>query len=590
MMRGDRLKVYRDALEKYPYLRSYVENWVSEGYPEPHFFIQLSMDMAKAKDFNIIYPTFGPGIFIHIYKFGIGGRKYVAIEPRLDKEMKKKYDEVLNAVLREAPYEKDYPTEIDFSKEEEKLKFIEIMDKLLRRVTTFKEPKTGILKKKSNPTNSADSKSDNNPLSLSKISDFVSRFSERRHPLTRDEFMAIKYYMVRNIVEHGPLEPIIRDPYIEDVHCIGTDQIFIVHKVFGMMETNIRFETHEELSDFLRTMSERIGKPVSDAKPIIDGALPDGSRINIVYSEDVSKKGSSFTIRKFSEKPFTISALVKFGTLSPEIAAYLWLCLEYGMSIIVSGETASGKTTTLNAVLTFINHNHKVYSAEDTPEVVAPHPVWQRLVTRDTGPEGSRVELFDLIRAALRSRPNYIIVGEVRGREGAVMFQAMQTGHSVISTFHAGTIRQMIQRFTGHPINVPIRFFDNLNVALFQQIVYREGRLLRRVISVDEIIRYSKDLDGVLTRKVFVWDPYDDIHEFRGMNNSYILEEKVAPIMNLPDRRMIYEELKHRARIIKNMVDANLVDYDSVNKIFGQYYKVGGYDGIPAELRPPELR
>jgi len=300
----------------------------------------------------------------------------------------------------------------------------------------------------------------------------------------------------------------------------------------------------------------------------------------------VSKQGSSFTIRKFSEKPFTVTALIKFGTLSTEIGAYLWLCLENGMSVIVSGETASGKTTTLNAILTFINHNQKVYSAEDTPEVIAPQPVWQRLITRDAGPEAGRVELFDLVRAALRSRPNYIIVGEVRGREGNVMFQAMQTGHAVISTFHAPSTKQLIQRFTGDPINVPIRFMDNLNCVVFQSSFYEGGRLIRRVTSVDEIIRYSKDLDGVLTRSVFRWDPFTDTHFFRGMNNSFILEEKIAPRLKFEDKRMIYDELRARAKILKNMVDRNIVGYDDVNKVMGAYYRAGGPEGLPPELRP----
>jgi len=258
--------------------------------------------------------------------------------------------------------------------------------------------------------------------------------------------------------------------------------------------------------------------------------------------------------------------------------------LEFGMNVIVSGETASGKTTSLNSLLTFVNHSAKVYTAEDTPEVIAPQPVWQRLVTRDSGPAESRVDLFDLIRAALRSRPNYIVVGETRGREGAMMFQAMQTGHSVISTFHAPSTTQMIQRFTGDPINVPIRFFDNLNIAVFQKVIYDQGRLIRRVVSIDEILRYSKQLDGVLVRSVFQWDPYTDTHYFRGMNNSYILEEKIAPQLKFEDKRMIYTELQNRAKVIQAMVDHNIFDYYEVNRIMAAYY-AEGVKGLPPEVQ-----
>jgi flagellar protein FlaI len=549
----DRLKLREKAVATHPHLRDYLEKWVAEGNKEPEFYVQLQSDMAKLKEFNFLYPVLDP-MFIHVYKTGVSGKRYVTIEPSMAEETHGKYEDVLSAILKEAPYEKSHETKAEFT---------EVLDKLMRKVTTGKTAsQDGWLARK------------------------MSGFEARKIIVNPREFEEMKFYLRRNIIEHGPLEPIIRDPYIEDIHSIGTANLYIVHKVFGMMATNVKFRDEDELEEFLRTMSERIGKPVSDAKPIIDGALPDGSRINIVYSEDVSKQGSSFTIRKFSEKPFTVTALIKFGTLNTEIAAYIWLCLENGMSVIVSGETASGKTTTLNAILTFINHNQKVYSAEDTPEVIAPQPVWQRLITRDAGPEGSRVELFDLVRTALRSRPNYIIVGEVRGREGNVMFQAMQTGHAVLSTFHAPSTKQLIQRFTGDPINVPIRFMDNLNAVVFQSSLYEGGRLIRRVMSVDEIIRYSKDLDGVLTRSVFRWDPFTDTHFFRGMNNSFILEEKIAPRLKFEDKRMIYDELRSRAKILKNMVDRNIVAYDDVNKIMGAYYRAGGVEGLPPELRP----
>jgi flagellar protein FlaI len=553
MVTVDRIKLFEKAVATHPHLKKYLEEWVSEGNKLPEFYVQLQSDMAKLKEFSYIYPVQDP-MFIHVFKLGVSGKRYITIEPSMAEETHDKYEDVLSSILKEAPYEKAHETKQEFS---------EVLDKLMRKVTTQEKiKKEGWLTRK------------------------MSGFETKRILVTAGEFDAMKFFLKRNIIEHGPLEPIIRDPYIEDIHSIGTTNMYIVHKVFGMMGTNVKFRDEAELDEFLRTMSERIGKPVSDAKPIIDGALPDGSRINIVYSEDVSKQGSSFTIRKFSEKPFTVTALIKFGTLNTEIGAYVWLCLENGMSVIVSGETASGKTTTLNAILTFINHNQKVYSAEDTPEVIAPQPVWQRLITRDAGPEGSRVELFDLVRTALRSRPNYIIVGEVRGREGNVMFQAMQTGHAVLSTFHAPSTKQLIQRFTGDPINVPIRFMDNLNAVVFQSSLYEGGRLIRRVMSVDEIIRYSKDLDGVLTRSVFRWDPFTDTHFFRGMNNSFILEEKIAPRLKFEDKRMIYDELRARAKILKNMVDRNIVAYDDVNRIMGGYYRAGGIEGLPPELRP----
>ncbi|MEC9090183.1 MAG: type II/IV secretion system ATPase subunit, partial [Candidatus Thermoplasmatota archaeon] len=340
--------------------------------------------------------------------------------------------------------------------------------------------------------------------------------------------------------------------------------------------SNIRFRDRDMLERYLRAMSERIGRPVSDSKPIIDGALLDGSRINIVYSDDVSMLGSSFTIRKFAEETISIIQLIKWGTLSAEVAAYIWLGLENGMSLLVSGETASGKTTTLNAILPFIDHNVKIYSAEDTPEVKVRHRLWQRLVTRDSKNEDSRVEMFDLLKAALRSRPRYIIIGEIRGAEGATAFQAMQTGHPVIATFHASSIVKMIQRFTGDPINVPMRFFDNLNFAIFQEVVEAPGGgIARRITGIDEVIGYNKEADGVLTRGMFDWNPVRDKHYFRGMFQSHLMENKMAALMGFENKRDIYEEMERRTEALQRMVDNDLVHYDDVFDILDVYYQQG---------------
>ena len=346
--------------------------------------------------------------------------------------------------------------------------------------------------------------------------------------------------------------------------------------IYGMVTSNIRFRERELLARYLRAMSERIGRPVSDNKPIIDGVLLDGSRINIIFSDDVSMLGPSFTIRKFAEETISVIQLIKWGTMSAQQAAYIWICLEYGMSVLVSGETASGKTTTLNAILPFIDHNVKIYSAEDTPEVKVRHKIWQRRVTRDAKNEDSRVEMFDLLKAALRSRPRYIIIGEIRGVEGATAFQAMQTGHPVIATFHASSIVKMIQRFTGDPINVPIRFFDNLNFAIFQEVVEAPGGgIARRITGIDEVIGYNKHSDGVLTRGMFEWDPVKDKHYFRGMFQSHLLENKIAAMAGFASKRDIYDEMIRRADAIQRMADRDLTHYDDVFDLLGLYYSNG---------------
>lgn len=528
-------KIPQDVLNRNPHLKEYIEAFEKKSGSRPEFHETLKEEMVRLKHPNIIYPV-GDPIFIHVYNLEGLGRNYAAIEPGLTQSEKTKMREILAKILSLAPQEPFYGSKLEQSKG---------IDNLIRKVTVVGRPT------------------------------LLDSLRTARISLSKDQLDRITYHLKRKLIENDILEPLVRDPYIEDIHCVGIKSIAIVHKVFHMLKTNIQFESELELEEYLRRTSEAIGKPVSDSKPIVDAAMPDGSRINIIYSDDISKLGSSFTIRKFSEKPPTVVQLVKWNTFSAEIAAYLWLCLEYGMSIFVSGETASGKTTSLNSMLSFISFNKKIYTAEDTPEVIVPQPVWQRLITRDSGPEDSRVDLFELVKSALRSRPDYIVIGEVRGKEGSVAFQAIQTGHAVLSTFHASSIQKMIQRFTGDPINVPIRFMDNLNVALFQEIVYDEGRIIRRCSTIEEIIKYSKEKGGVLTRAVFKWDPITDRHHFTGMFNSYVLESKIAPKMGLENPKDIYKEMQKRAKIIQRMMDDNLIQYDAVNRMFAEYSEKG---------------
>lgn len=533
-----------EAESRNPHLSSYLQAFRARNNSTPDFQLALEEEVSEIEFPNIMYPV-GDPVFIHIYRGGETRKtSYFVIEPTLAK--KEIYNNVLSSILREAPFEKATETKEEFE---------ELIEKLLIRTTT-----TDIEQK--------------------------SYFSGNKNKLilvTPEELKVIKYQIKREILDHGIIEPLLKDRNLEDIHTVGTKEIHVIHKLFGMLKTNIHFNNRRELNRYLRSLSERVGTPVSDNRPIVDSSLRDGSRLNIIFSDDISKEGASFTIRKFSEKPPPITQLVKWGTFSALQAAYLWLCLENHMSIFVSGETASGKTTSLNAMTSFINYNAKIFTAEDTPEVIVPQPVWQRLITREIGPQESRVELFDLIKAALRSRPDFIIVGEVRGKEGSAAFQGIQTGHAVLCTFHASSIEKMIQRFTGEPINVPIRFMDNLNVALFQELLYIKGRIMRRCSSIQEILRYSKAKDGVLTRQVFSWDPVTDRHYFTGRFNSHVLENKIAEKLGFGDVRDIYKDLDRRAKIITRMVNAGILDYDSVNKIFKSYSEEG-FAGIPLEF------
>jgi flagellar protein FlaI len=392
-------------------------------------------------------------------------------------------------------------------------------------------------------------------------------------PVREEDLESIRYCTMRDVIGYGPIDPLIHDPYIEDIHNVGLESVHVVHKAFQFsLRTNVGFRSEAELTRFLISMSERIGRPVSPSRPIVDGTLPDGSRINIIYSHDVSRNGSSFTVRKFTARPPTALQLVRWGTFSMELVAYLWLCLESKLNIIISGETASGKTTSLNSLLPFIDRRAKIFSAEDTPEVLPPQETWQRTVSRDGRSEESNVDLYDLLRAGLRSRPDYVVIGEIRGEEGSVVFHAMQTGLPVMTTFHASNPAKLIQRLTSRPISIPMAFIDNVNVMIFQSAVMVEGKLLRRVVSVDEVVGYSPKKGGVLTKNVFFWDPNTDTLVFRGHYNSYILEDKIALERGYSDKTEIYRELRQRERFLRQLMDDQKIETDDMVDMLTGFY------------------
>ena len=540
------------VMAAYPHVAEWVRDFEMRYGSRPMYYGPLDRDAKKQRPLNLIYVTREP-IFVHIYEppaddDGGGTVLWFGLEPQLTEEEENIRRELIETLLQEAPSAPSFTTDNEFEN---------ILEQMIDRFTIL------------------DTEANNLVRRQGRLWELVG-MDDKRLTVSQTQRERLTYVVIRDLIRNGPLEPLLSDEMLEDIHSVGLKHIHMDHKVFGMVTSNIRFRERELLSRYLRAMSERIGRPVSDNKPIIDGVLLDGSRINIIFSDDVSMLGPSFTIRKFAEETISVIQLINWGTMSAQQAAYIWICLEYGMSVLVSGETASGKTTTLNAILPFIDHNVKIYSAEDTPEVKVRHKIWQRLVTRDAKNEESRVEMFDLLKAALRSRPRYIIIGEIRGVEGATAFQAMQTGHPVIATFHASSIVKMIQRFTGDPINVPIRFFDNLNFAIFQEVVEAPGGgIARRITGIDEVIGYNKHSDGVLTRGMFEWDPVKDKHYFRGMFQSHLLENKIAAMAGFANKRDIYEEMLRRADAIQRMADRDLTHYDDVFDLLGLYYSNG---------------
>ena len=502
---------------------------------------------------NVLYPIGGP-IYCHIYGDLGQDMKYYAIEPSLSGDEQSLFSKIRDELL-DRSVSKAVP--------EEESEYDDRIEELLQETTTIDRDRSGLR------------------YWIDKLLDFLGLGNYR---VSEQTYENIRYRLNRDIVGLGPLEPVMRDPANEDVHVIGPHQCYVDHGTYGLIETTVDFGTPEQFDSWIRSMGERIGDPVSDSNPIVDSTLPDGSRLNVIYSDDVSVQGPSLTIRQGDETPLSINQITKWGTLSPELVAYLWLCLENEQTVFVVGETASGKTTTLNAITSFIEDDSKIYTAEDTAEVLPPHDTWQQLLTREGGSEdNSDVDMFDLVAAALRSRPDYIIVGEVRGEEGRMAFQAAQTGHPVMLTFHASDIVSMIQRFTGDPINVPETFMDNADVALFQNRVKQGDDVLRRVTSVQEIEGYSKEMDGVVTRQVFSWDPVEDEIVFQGMNNSYVLEEQIATLLGYADTRDIYDDLDFRARLVERMIEENILGYHEVNEAIKSFQR-DGVEGLPFDI------
>ncbi|WP_456475618.1 type II/IV secretion system ATPase subunit [Candidatus Pyrohabitans sp.] len=524
-----------------PHLRKYVREFVGRGNEMPGFHFKLTKELASDEYPNLIYLA-GVPVFIHIYRPPRGGEtEYIAIEPKLTGKEKEKYMQILDSLLIFAQH-------ASMPKDEEELK--ELIDKALKEVGVREQKRfeLGLIKKV---------------------------------PLSEEEFHAIRYQLIRDIIGMGMLEPFSRDPYIEDIFASGLGPIFVVHKFFGNLKTNIVLKSDQDVDEYCFRTGERMDAAISDATPIVDGTMPDGSRVSIVYSRAISRRGSSFSVRKQTSEPLSITRIVDYGTIDSEIAAYLWIAIENGMNVFFCGESACGKTSLLNAACAFIEPTAKVYTAEDTIEVTVPHKCWQQLTTVLGGLKGSYlVSMHDLLIASLRSRPNYIIVGEIRGSEGAIAFQAMQTGHPVMSTFHASSVKKMIQRLTGNPINVPITFIDNLNVGVIMRSVYRGRALLRRVVEISEIEGYSSEAQGVLTRRIFDWDPVKDVHLFKGMYNSFILENKIAPTLGYEDKREIYKDLALRRRIIDEMVRRNIFDYYEVYEIIKSFWRYGA-EGLP---------
>ncbi|MBS3781135.1 MAG: type II/IV secretion system ATPase subunit [Candidatus Thermoplasmatota archaeon] len=387
----------------------------------------------------------------------------------------------------------------------------------------------------------------------------------------------ILYHIIRDYVRFGPLDVLMSDENVEDISCDGVGiPVFIYHSKYESIKTDVKFEDEDELNSYIIQLGQRCGKQVSVSTPILDGTTPEGHRVQATYADEVSTRGSSITVRRFKKEPFTPVKLIKYNTANPEMIAYLWLMVENEKSSIVAGGTACGKTATLNSMTLFIPPGLKIVSLEDTREINLPHENWIPSTTRagmtmsqGKGKDPGEVDMYDLVRNALRQRPDYIIVGEVRGEEAHDMFQAMATGHVTYSTMHADSVQSMVHRLENPPINCPRVLLTALSFVIIQTFARVDDEEVRRIQEITEIVAFEPESDELITNTVFNWERATDSYSYKG--HSYNFDE-IKTAKNLTQEEMD-EEFENRVEVVEYMVEEDMVHYKDISKIVTSYYK-----------------
>jgi archaeal flagellar protein FlaI len=479
--------------------------------------------VKEKTEINVRYPLISPFTFAHIYWDSKAYEvKYEIEEPILTMEEKMKHKEIVEAM-------------------KEIINFNSIVDKKKETLMEYVDKNFKLLA------------------------------TELGIDLSYESYRKIYYYLCRDFIGFNEVEPLLRDYFVEDIECNGVlAPVYIVHRIYRNMKTNLEFKSISKLASLIEKLAQKSGKYVSYAKPILDGSLPDGSRINATYSKDITSRGPTFTIRKFTKTPWTPIHLISFNTLSPEMLAYLWLLVENKMNILIAGGTASGKTTLLNAFAFFIPPEARVVSIEDTREIRLPRENWLPSVVRTAtgvGGEGE-IDLFTLLKSSFRQNPDYVIVGEVRGKEAFVLFQGMASGHSSISTIHADSVDTVIKRLETPPIELSpnlLNVLDCVCIMTHAMVKKQETRKLREIV---EIVNVTSG--GVaLTNTPFMWNPSDDQFYFK--KNSKIIEKIASRYGKSVEELEI--EFRKRVHLIYNMFKQKVFGFKEVQEIITQYYK-----------------
>lgn len=382
----------------------------------------------------------------------------------------------------------------------------------------------------------------------------------------------ILYHAERDLVGFGKIDPLMRDPNIEDISCDGVNKsVYIWHRTFESIETNVQFEDDEMLDNMVVKLVHMAGKHVSSAFPIVDASLPGKHRLAVCYRREITPFGTAFTIRKFRDDPYSIIDLINIGTFTEELAAYIWICLENRASIMILGGTAAGKTTALNAMACLIKPGSKIITIEETAELNLSAENWVSLISRQSyglgGNSIGEVPLFDLVKASMRHRPDMLIVGEVRGQEAYVLFQALATGHGGMCTMHAENLDSAVKRLTQKPMEISPAYIPLMNVVISVQRVHlvKAGvkKAYRRILSTNEIVGYENYAN------IFTWDPVAD-QQVSSINNSALFASVSKRIGQTTED--LIEEMKRRAEVLHWMRQQKIRSYKEVARIISEYY------------------
>jgi len=406
--------------------------------------------------------------------------------------------------------------------------------------------------------------------------------------LTEAQKERMYFHLRKQYLGYSRIDTLMKDKYIEDISCNGSDMyLYVQHRTYGSVRTSVKFG-EVELNNFVLRLAQISGRHVSLLQPIRDLTLPDGSRANITLGGEVTKKGSTFTIRKFRANPISSIELMEYGSIDAQQLAFMWILMEYKRSILVSGGTATGKTTFLNVLCSFIPPEYKIVSIEDTAELNLMHPNWIQSITRtgfgtsDGGASGisgmsgggggkspGDISLYDLLVAALRQRPEFIIVGEVRGGEAFTLFQAIAVGHAALGTIHAGSMDELLARVESNPMNVPRSLLSNLDLVIFPMHIKKGERSMRRIANIVEILELDRDSGDLITNTVFKWVPETDVFQWQGRS---FLFDRIKDTYGV-SKDVLNDELKYRTDFIIWMQKHDIREYHAVTKMVQLYYR-----------------